>query len=295
VTSAASDSTSTSVPEVVVAGSDGPSVNVAGQVLINPGRADWVEKEESFWSVLAAEAGHQAVAGATGMVAGTTPALLPPPRALSAHQWRAAGLGQILAQAIYLGTLKTSGAATGPGAGPMALQVPDDVRLLAANLTQRFTEAFTRLVQGFYVYFLGRAATAGEQSGWVGMLLSGQTEEQVLSAFLSTAEFYQRTWTLESAGTGDERFIQGLHRLLLGRPADAEELGGWLGALPQLGRGGVISALLASTEYRSRQVEATYQDVLQRPASSQEIASWVQSPFDLKTIRMLLGGMRDEG
>jgi hypothetical protein len=200
--------------------------------------------------------------------------------------WSVADLGQILAQAFYLGSLKQAGANPDPQAAAALLQGPGDTRLLVADLVQRSTEVFTRLVQAFYVHFLGRAAAAGEESGWVGMLLSGQTEEQVLSAFLSTAEFYTRAGNLVPAGTGDERFVRALYELLLQRPATDAEVGGWLGALPGLGLAGVAFALLTSVEYRSRRVEGYYRDLLRRPAGAAEVASWAGSPFDLLTIRL---------
>jgi hypothetical protein len=243
---------------------------------------------EPFWDLLRADGVRRALADAGAALPGGLAAPLPPGREPLGRRWAEASLGQLLAQAIYLGTLKTGGSGGGPGAAAAVLQPAGDTQLLLADLTQRLTEEFTQLVHGFYLHFLGRAATAGEAGGWVGLLLGGQTVEQVLSAFLSTTEFYHRAGALVGSGTADERFVQGLYRLLLGRPAGDAELGGWLGALPTLGRGGVASALLASTEYRSRQIEQHFQGLLQRPATREEVASWANSPFDLKTIRMLL-------
>jgi len=156
-----------------------------------------------------------------------------------------------------------------------------------ADLIQRSTEAFGKLVKGFFELFLGRAAAEGEEAGWVGMFLAGQTEEQVLSAFLGTAAFYERTGTLVTSGTPDERFIEGLYTLLLGRSATEAELSGWCAALGGLGRGGVASFLLASTEYRSRQIAAYFEEQLQRAGTPEEIAGWAAAPFDLLNIRML--------
>jgi hypothetical protein len=231
---------------------------------------------------------------ARGRAALAVPAARPAGAAPGEEQhWTAADLGRILAQALYLGNLKQPGANPDPQAAAALLQAPGDTRLLVADLIQRSTEAFTRLVQAFYVHFLGRAAAAGEEAGWVGMLLSGQTEEQVLSAFLSTAEFYTRAGGLVPAGTADERFVRALYDLLLQRPATDGEVGGWLGALPALGRGGVAAALLASAEYRSRRVEGYYRDLLGRPAGAAEVASWADSPFDLLTIRLFFEGHAD--
>jgi hypothetical protein len=235
--------------------------------------------------LLPAARGRAGVVGATARPGDATPA--------EGQRWAVADLGQLLAQAFYLSKLKQAGASPDPHRAGALLQSPSDTRLLVADLIQRSTEALTRLVQGFYVYFLGRAAAAEEEAGWVGMLLNGQTEEQVLSAFLSTAEFYTRAGTLVPAGTGDERFIRTLYELLLQRPASDAEVAGWLGALPGLGRGGVASALLASQDYRSRRIEGYYQEFVGRPAGATEVASWAGSPFDLLTIRLFFESHSD--
>jgi hypothetical protein len=230
------------------------------------------------------------------------PPLAPTPEPSATAESRAAGtilgtatpeqhpvltdLGQALAQALYLGNLRPNDADARAESGPEAVAAPGDPRLVVADLIQRSTEAFTRLVQGFYLFFLGRAALAGEENGWVAMLLRGQTEEQVLAAFLSTAEFGERANRLSRTGTSDERFLQALYRLLFGRmPAEAER-SNWLSALPRLGRGGVASLLLASTEYRTLQIETYYLDLLRRPGGPAEVAAWAESPFDLLTLRL---------
>jgi hypothetical protein len=213
--------------------------------------------------------------------AGVSPAADPADQPLSIRE-----LSRLLAQALYLGSLKRSGPEAGTEAAAESLQPPGDTRLLVADLVQRSSEAFGRLVQGFYVLFLGRAAAAGEENGWVAMFLSGDSEEKVLSAFLSTAEFYNRAGALVGAGTGDERFIQSLYRLLLHRPATDAETSGWLSALPKLGRGGVAGQLLSSAEYRAQQVQSFYQELLRRPGAAAEVATWANSPFDLLTIRL---------
>jgi hypothetical protein len=118
------------------------------------------------------------------------------------------------------------------------------------------------------------------------MLLRGQTEEQVLAAFLSTAEFGERANRLSRTGTSDERFLQALYRLLFRRAPTEAERSNWLSALPRLGRGGVASLLLASTEYRTLQIETYYLDLLQRPGAAAEVDAWAQSPFDLLTLRL---------
>src|SRR5262249_42182878 len=84
-------------------------------------------------------------------------------------------------------------------------------------------EAREHLVRTWYVTYLGRQAIGGEESGWVN-LLAGTTEEQGLSGLLASQEFYDRAQTLITSGTADERYVQALYRVLLGRAASGGEV-----------------------------------------------------------------------
>ena len=55
-------------------------------------------------------------------------------------------------------------------------------------------------------------------------LLSGQTEEQVLSILLGSQEFFNRAQTLAGSGTADERFVKALYQLLFNRTPGANEV-----------------------------------------------------------------------
>jgi hypothetical protein len=194
-------------------------------------------------------------------------------------------VGQFLAQAFYLQKLQSAGPAAAGGTVGLAQGATDQMR--AAEVVQEYAAELTRLVRGFYERFLGRAALNGEEQGWVNMLLGGQTEENVLSAFLSTEEFGQRAVALAASVTADEAFIQGLYALLLLRVAADEEVTAWLTALPTLGRRGVALSLLRSAEYRRREIESYFREMLQREGSADEVADWAATPFDLRRIREL--------
>jgi hypothetical protein len=205
----------------------------------------------------------------------------------------AAGVGGILAQALALGGLRPADGT--PGADADLARAPADAPLLVADLVQRSAETVTKLVQRFYLLFLGRAAVGGEEQGWAQMILGGSTEEDVLSHLLSTPEFVARATAWGAAGSPDERYLQSLYALLLHRPATEDEVGGWLGALPSLGRAGVASALLHSEEYRALVVSSCYEEVVGRPATAAEAAAWAGSPFDLLTVRRLIASLLDAG
>jgi hypothetical protein len=197
-----------------------------------------------------------------------------------------------LAQVLYLGNLKQTDSAPEADAGVEVVQGAADGRLLVADLIQRSTEVFTQLIQSFYALFLGREALAGEEQGWVGMLLAGRTQEDVLGAFLSTREFYDRASSLVQSGTPDERYVQAVHQVLLHRTALPPEVSGYLtalsGAAGGAGRTTLPALLVRSVEYRTQQVEALYRTILGRSASTAEAAAWASSPFDLLTIRTFL-------
>jgi hypothetical protein len=205
-------------------------------------------------------------------------------------------LGGLLAQVFYLGNLKPADTATDPEPAVEGLPAPADARLLIADLIQRSTEVFTQLIQSFYALFLGRETLAGEEQGWVGMLLAGRTQEDVLGAFLSTREFYDRARSLVPAGTPDERYIQALHQVLLHRAALPQEVSGYLSVLSGSLAGGMSgreilpSLLVRSVEYRTHEVETLYRSILGRSATAAEAAGWAASPFDLLSIRSFLAG-----
>src|SRR5262249_15528139 len=119
---------------------------------------------------------------------------------------------------------------------------------------QRSAEARTFLVKGWYQTFLGRQAVNGEEQGFVSLLLSGQTEEQVLGGILGSQEFFNRAQTLIGSGTPDERFVAALYQLLLNRAAAPGEIAVWVPLIPSIGRSGVARAIEGTLEYRELQV-----------------------------------------
>jgi hypothetical protein len=166
-------------------------------------------------------------------------------------------------------------------------------QLAVAEVLKEAREALSGLVRGFYRWLLERAPATGEEQGWVNALLAGQTQEQVLGALLSTAEFYARAGDLAGAGSADERFVQGLHLVLLQRPATPVELAAWLEALPGLDRAGVASCLLASAECRALQVAGLYQELFGHLPRPGDAAQWAATPFDLLSIRAFLQARPD--
>jgi hypothetical protein len=57
------------------------------------------------------------------------------------------------------------------------------------------TEYRNNMVGGFYTNLLGRTASGSETAGWVAAMAAGETDEQVITEFLKTNEYFLRTHT----------------------------------------------------------------------------------------------------
>jgi hypothetical protein len=155
---------------------------------------------------------------------------------------------------------------------------------VASGIVNSF-EARFHVARGWYLTYLGRSPSGIEASGWAN-LLGIQSEEQVLSEFLSSDEFFNRAQTLGFGGTPSQNYVQALYDLLLGRTGSAAEVAGWVNALSALGRAGVVLGFLQSGEYRTITVTGYYHDLLHRLPSAAEVAAWVFSALDTRTIRV---------
>ncbi len=192
-------------------------------------------------------------------------------------------------QALYLDELGRAGSTAELDSWAVAFNdgssQMDAQAAIATGIEQSF-EGRDHLVKGWYQTFLGRAAVGGEELGWVGLLFQGQTEEQVLSQILASPEFYGRAQTLSASGTADQRFVQALYPLLLGRTASDAEVMSWVATLPQQGRLGVALGFLTSGEYRTDLVQSDYGVLLHRSPDPQGLAFWVGVGEDALDLRI---------
>jgi hypothetical protein len=142
----------------------------------------------------------------------------------------------------------------------------------------------------WYQNYLGRPAAGGEEMGWVNLLLQGNTEEQVLSQFLASPEFYTHAQTLSASGTPDERYVKALFQVLLGRAGSSTEVANWVSQLPQLGRQGEALAFLTGSEHRTVTFEQYYNVLLNRAADTAGLQSFVSSSLDQTSVRITIEG-----
>lgn len=159
---------------------------------------------------------------------------------------------------------------------------------VVADAIERSTEGRTRLVKGWYTTYLGRSAANGEEQGWVRALVSGVTEEQILSGILGSQEYFQR------AGGRNDTLVQTLFQQFLGRAAGQNEVSLFVNMiLPALNRVGMVNVVVASQEYRGRMVTSYYTALLHRTPPASEVNGWVQSGLDLARVRIGFKGSNE--
>ena len=191
-------------------------------------------------------------------------------------------------QALYVDDLGRAGILAELDSWVAVLNGPGGDQAVASGI-EHSPEARKYLVQSWYRLFLARSATSAEEAGWVNELLEGQSEEMVLSQFLSdpvSNEFFNRAQTLVTTGTADERYVQALYELLLHRAATSSELAGWISVLPQQGIQGVTLSILQLPEFRMGLFSEYYDDLLSRPSDAVGLAAWVNSGLDASSIRV---------
>jgi hypothetical protein len=197
------------------------------------------------------------------------------------------------AQALYLDALGRAGARSELDGWATLFNAPGMSQAQAQNAIaagiEHSAEARGHLVKSWYVTFLGRGAFGGEEQGFVNALLSGQTEEQVLSGILASQEFFNRAQTLAPGSSANEHFVQALYLLLLNRTGEASGVAGWVAGLPAVGRQGAALAFLtgtSGTEFRTDHFEGYYNALIHRPDDMPNLNNWVMSNLDMNTVRL---------
>jgi virginiamycin B lyase len=151
----------------------------------------------------------------------------------------------------------------------------------------RSSEADKHLVDSIYQNYLARPADPFGEMAFINYLQHGGTEEGVLTAVLSSPEYFNRV-TAGSANASSA-FVQALYRHLLSRTAAPAEINAWVSVMPTIGRAGIVAGFVGSFEYRRDVVFLYYLGLLDRvlfPPTAAELASWANSPLDLYSIRL---------
>jgi hypothetical protein len=135
-------------------------------------------------------------------------------------------------------------------------------------------EAATLVVNVLYVNFLHRQADPAGLQGSVNALLQGVTQEQVLAALVSSAEYQQL-----ALADLDQAYVGNLYQDALNRVADPGGLAAFSGPLDAgaESRSQVVQGLLTSGEYRTDVVQSLYKQYLNRSADPSGLSGGVSA------------------
>jgi hypothetical protein len=152
-----------------------------------------------------------------------------------------------------------------------------------ANAILHSGEALGRIVDSFYLRFLGRQSDAAGRAGWIAFLQHGGTEEQMESLFLTSPEYISHI---------DTDFVQSLYLNILGRSGSPAELAQWNNNIQNVGGlAGVANAFVDSTENRLNTLRSDFQTFLHRTPSQTELIPLINTPQDLLSLEgMVLSG-----
>jgi hypothetical protein len=112
---------------------------------------------------------------------------------------------------------------------------------VVANAILHSNEALGRIVDAFYLHFLGRQSDASGRANWISFLQQGGTEENLETMFLASPEYL---------GHINTDFVQSLYINLLGRTGSPSEVASWNSSIQSLGLAGIAREVIHSQEYR---------------------------------------------
>jgi hypothetical protein len=142
------------------------------------------------------------------------------------------------------------------------------------------SEALGRIVDSFYLRFLGRAADPGGRAGWIGYLQSGGTEEALESQFVTSSEYLSHI---------NVDFVQSLYLNILGRPGSPAEVAQWDNNIQNVGGiMGVANAFTHSPENRLNTLRFDFQTFLHRTPADAELMPLVNTSMDLLSLEGLV-------
>jgi hypothetical protein len=145
-----------------------------------------------------------------------------------------------------------------------------------ANAILHSGEALGRIVDAFYLRFLGRQSDAAGRAGWIAFLQHGGTEEQMESLFLTSPEYISHI---------DTDFVQSLYLNILGRSGSPAELAQWNNNIQNVGGlAGVANAFVDSTENRLNTLRSDFQTFDHRTPADGELIPLVNGPQDLLSL-----------
>jgi hypothetical protein len=179
-------------------------------------------------------------------------------------------------QALYNEVLGRTGTLGELNGWVNVLNMNNQNRAPVVNGILRSNESLGRIVDGFYLRFLGRASDPAGRAGWINFLKGGGTLEQMTTAFVTSPEYISHI---------NVDYVQSLYINILGRTGASSELAGWNNQIQTIGLTGIANGFSMSTEYRFNTVFSNFVTFLHRTPPASEVNSFITNMHgDLLTL-----------
>ena len=148
-------------------------------------------------------------------------------------------------------------------------------RLAVATQITSSTEYYSVYIKNLFLSYLGRTAQTPDINFYLQEFQNGETPNQVKAQILSSGEYYTRN------GGTNFGFVSGLYRDVLGVPQNQDPTGVsfWVTQLSLgVSRSTVAMDILTSPAGERRVIQGAYQLMLNRAATSSDVAFWAGLP-----------------
>ena len=136
-----------------------------------------------------------------------------------------------------------------------------------------------RLINNYYLQFLGRPVDPAGLTYWLNQFAQGASIEEVQAAILSSQEFI-------SDNSSD--YVNAVYQVELARPAGPNGLAYWSGILATQGFTGVALGITTSAEFRKDFIVSLFQQYLHHAPGASAMAYWLAQPGDLMSLETQL-------
>jgi len=137
---------------------------------------------------------------------------------------------------------------------------PNDpaLKLALVNFLFNSDEGRTVQLKAWFQTFVGRSGTPTELTSWLAQYRAVKDPVLMQQRFLTSTPVTQYVQTLTTTGTADERYVEGMWRLMIdpGHRMSAAEKQSWIDLRNRLGRTGFLANLQKQTAYLQSQQEA---------------------------------------
>jgi hypothetical protein len=168
------------------------------------------------------------------------------------------------------------------------------VTATSGTTTPTGTVQFVDTTTGTVLGSASVTVTNGQAQATLTTTALSPTSHTITATYISTNGLGSSSGsTTVTAGSTNQQWLNKVYEALLGRPIDASGLAYWSAALGSISPTQVVYDIEQTTEYRTNQIQAAYQNLLgvsAPPSALNYLLGLMQSGADLRTVEAVIAG-----